>query len=682
LLKFLIHNCKMKKLLCISIFYSLASLSFAQMAQKPSGYRYQERAVAARLAPKNLDRDQVLQAGAKRPWLPDEALPKTYQAGFSSLNELQNRAEFDRVARVYDPGTVLEMPHVLFLVDMQDGNRVDFIHSRQYIFHEDYIRARYAGQKFSRAQINTNYEQTDRRFMLGTLSWQNSLQKWTYELWAGDVATASHIQLLQRQLSTHFFAPVSFKANSTAQERVGVASAVPLVTQAQVIGELKFVPLNQGKAVGRLRLAQTDEQISRLQPQDIAVLAELPLALPPIAGVVSASPSTVLSHVNVLAKSWNIPNAFVYNAPELLKALDGRWVRLQVTRTGYVLEAASQPNSVKSAKVNNRALVSINTSRQQVMPLQNMRRKDNAHCGAKAANLGSIQAAISAGKVTDTSAVPDGFCIPFAHYVAFMAQPAVRQSITQTLAMQDKVLRQQTLAQLQTSLLDAPVSAQHSAQWLQAWREQLQSAPVFARSSSNAEDLPGFSGAGMFSTVPNVTEEAALVSAVKQVWLSTLNWEALQALQSNGFKHSKIAMSVFVQKAVAAQSSGVMVTRDPFEKKYGNASYISAKRGLGIRVVEGKRVAEQVLFDRRSGAVQLLSLSADDKALLLDASGGVKEVDIPLGEAVLNDALVRRLDSVGLQLKKLFDNKDQDIEWATDDKGQLVILQSRPYAVN
>jgi rifampicin phosphotransferase len=672
----------MKKHLCMGIFCSLASLSFAQMAQKPSGYRYQERAVAAPLVPKNLDRDQVLQAGTKRPWLPDEALPKTYQAGFSSLKQLQNRAEFDRVARVYDAGTALEMPHVLFLVDMQDGNRVDFIHSRQYIFHEDYLRARYAGQKLTRAQINTNYEQTDRRFMLGTLSWQNALQKWTYELWAGDVATASHIQLLQTQLSTAFFASVSFKSNSTAQERVGIAAAVPMVTQAQVIGEQKFLPLNQGKAIGRLRLAQTDEQISRLQPQDIAVLAELPLALPPIAGVVSASPSTVLSHVNVLAKSWNIPNAFVHDAPALLKALDGRWVRLQVTRTGYVVEAASQPSNLKAKKVNNQALVRINTSRQHVFPLEQMRRADSVHCGAKAANLGAIQAAINTGKVTDTAAVPDGFCIPFAHYVAFMAQPAVSESITQTLDLKDNVLRQQALAQLQTSLLDAPVSAQHSAQWLQAWRDQLQSAPVFARSSSNAEDLPGFSGAGMFSTVPNVREEAALVRAVKQVWLSTLNWEALQALQSNGFKHSKIAMSVFVQKAVAAQSSGVMVTRDPFDKKYGNASYISAKRGLGIRVVEGKRVAEQVLFDRRSGAVQLLSLSADDKALLLDASGGVKEVEIPIGQAVLTDTLVRRLDSVGLQLKKLFSNKDQDVEWATNEAGQLVILQSRPYSVN
>jgi rifampicin phosphotransferase len=672
----------MKKLLCIGIFCSLASLAFAQMAEKPSGYRYQERTKLANPIPKNLSRDEVNQAATSRPWLPDEALPNTYQAGFSSLNQLQNRGEFDRVSRVYDLGTAVEMPHVLFLVDMQDGNRVDFIHSRQYIFHENYIRARYAGQKFTRAQINTNYEQTDRRFILGTLSWQNALQKWTYELWAGDVATAGYIQLLQTHLSEKFFAPVSFKSNSTTQERTGVAAAVPMVTQAQVIGELKFMPLNQGKAVGRLRLVQNDAQISLLQPQDIAVLAELPLAMPPIAGVVSASPSTVLSHVNVLAKSWNIPNAYVHDAPVLLKALDGRWVRLQVTRTGYVVEVASKPSALTGKKANKRALVSINTSRQLVFPLEQMRRADSMHCGSKAANLGAIQAAINSNKITDTAPVPDGFCVPFAHYVAFMAQPAVRQQLTQTLSISDSAKRQQALAQLQTSLLDTPVDAQHSAQWLKAWREQLQIAPVFVRSSSNAEDLPGFSGAGMFSTVPNVTAEADLVRAVKQVWLSTLNWEALQALQSNGFKHSKIAMAVFVQKAVASQSSGVMVTRDPFERKYGNASYISAKRGLGIRVVEGKRVAEQVLFDRYSGAVQLLSLSADDKALQLNPTGGVKEVEIPLGQTVLNDALVRRLDSVGLQLKKLFDNKDQDVEWATDEKCQLVILQSRPYAVN
>lgn len=634
-------------------------------------------------APASVSRQDMLNAVQSRPWLSDKKFSRRYQAGISALSKLSKRSEFDQLARVYDQGTAFELPHLLFLLDTQNGNRVDFIHSRQFIFHEDYIRARYAPEHFTRAQINTNYELPNRRFILGTLSWQNALQKWTYELWQGDNATPAHIALLQKRLSEQFFAPVSFKANSMAQETVGLAAGVPLVTQAQVMANQGFQPLQQGLALGRLRWVKDDAAAAHLQPQDIALLAEPPLSLPPVAGIISGSPSTVLSHINVLAKSWNIPNAYVRDAPILLQALDGRWVRFQVTRTGYVLEPAMPPKQGKPVKNPTRqALATPHSSRQNILPLAQLRRTSNVDCGAKAANLGAIQAAIRQGAVTGPAAVPDGFCVPFAHYRQFMAQPSVRVPVAQALAIQDPSLRQKTLLQLQSNLLHSPVAEAQSRQWLQAWNTQLGSQPVFVRSSSNAEDLPNFSGAGLFTTVPNVNSDAALLQAIKTVWLSTLNWQAQEALRHHGFAPDQLAMAVFVQDAVAAQSSGVMVTRDPFDARHRNASYISAKRGLGIRVVEGKKIAEQVLFDRRSGAIQLLSFSADDKSLVLDQQGGVKEVHTPIGQAVLSEALVRYLDATGVQLKKLFDGKDQDVEWALDERGQLVILQSRPYAAN
>ena len=58
-------------------------------------------------------------------------------------------------------------------------------------------------------------------------------------------------------------------------------------------------------------------------------------------------------------------------------------------------------------------------------------------------------------------------------------------------------------------------------------------------------------------------------------------------------------------------------------------TYISAKRGLGIKVVEGKkRQAEQVMYSSWSKAVQVLSRSAEDTQLVPDAAGGVREVPL------------------------------------------------------
>jgi len=45
---------------------------------------------------------------------------------------------------------------------------------------------------------------------------------------------------------------------------------------------------------------------------------------------------------------------------------------------------------------------------------------------------------------------------------------------------------------------------------------------------------------------------------------------------------------------------------------------------------------------------------------------------------VLTDDVIRRLVRAATSIKRLFGNRDQDIEWAYM-KGQIYILQSRPF---
>jgi len=201
---------------------------------------------------------------------------------------------------------------------------------------------------------------------------------------------------------------------------------------------------------------------------------------------------------------------------------------------------------------------------------------------------------------------------------------------------------------------------------------------VFVRSSSNSEDLAHFSGAGLYTTVPNVREAEALAAAVRTVWASVYNFEAWEARRAACLDEETIVMGVLVQTAVDSTASGVMVTRDPFDAAHRHATYISAKRGIGIRVVEGKRIAEQVMYSSRSKAVQVLHRSGDDVALQLDPAGGVREVPVQAGRAVLTDDLVQRLATAGAAIKRAFGGRDQDIEWAVRGE-RLVILQARPF---
>ena len=121
-----------------------------------------------------------------------------------------------------------------------------------------------------------------------------------------------------------------------------------------------------------------------------------------------------------------------------------------------------------------------------------------------------------------------------------------------------------------------------------------------------------------------------------------------------------------------------MISTDPFDTENKGVIYISAKRGLGIKVVEGQRIAEQVIYRPRTNAVQVLTRSEEDSLLTFDENGGVKEVPITGDRVVLTDEVIRRLVRAANGIKRVFGARDQDIEWAYM-KGQIYIVQSRPF---
>jgi phosphoenolpyruvate synthase/pyruvate phosphate dikinase len=309
------------------------------------------------------------------------------------------------------------------------------------------------------------------------------------------------------------------------------------------------------------------------------------------------------------------------------------------------------------------------------MPLSKMRAGDQIYCGAKAANLGEIKAKMK------NVLVPDGFSIPFAQYESFIIRNGIRERLKEIQSRPEFYeqiqYRRTALEKLRNEIESAEVDSAIVNSWIQQWNNQLEGKGVFVRSSSNAEDLKNFSGAGLFTTVPNVTSAEELEKAVKKVWASVYNFEAYESRRRAGIPDSLIRMSVFIQLAVNSDISGVMITKDPYNPIRWDITYIAAKRGIGIKVVEGKRIAEQVMYSISTKAVQLISRSEEDSELRLDEKGGVKEVPLETQSRVMSDELVEKLAMRGRKIKQIF-NEDMDIEWAVAGN-QIIILQARPY---
>ena len=589
-----------------------------------------------------------------------------------ALSAIKSQADFDLLSRIYEQGNEYEIPHILFLIDREDDGRTDYINTPKFRLHEHYL-ATILKPMLSKSELNQQYRSPNRRYLFGTISWQNSTQEYVYEFWEGDKITPELLKLAAGRLKDSFYAPLRYKTNSLWQETVAEQSKVPFITQESLIKNFPYLPLNQGKAIGTLRVIAKEDDLYNVGADDIIILKEVPLELPPVAGIISEKPSTALSHVNVLARGWGIPNIYLKDTEKILAPYIGRRIEFEATAKQYRIVRTNRNTTSKSFS-DGLTLPQPDVSDYSLRALANLHRDDSRYCGSKAANLGHIRAHIAG------SNVPDGFCIPFAYYQAMMDRLGINAATLIQIETQsggDNRKRRTALLTLQKKITDAEIPSEWKHRWAEQWRSQLNSKGVFVRSSSNSEDLPNFSGAGLYTTVPNVTDENALVEAVKQSWASVFNYSTYEARRIAGLPHDSVKMSVFVQQSINADLSGVLVTINPYDTAQKNSSYIAAKRGLGIRVVEGKRVAEQVVYNRRNDSVQRLSSSNETTALQLDKNGGVREVPVTSGN-VMNQEQIRRLDQTGQRIKQLFANGEQDIEWAFD-KGKLVILQARPY---
>lgn len=599
-----------------------------------------------------------------------------------SLPAVKSQAEFDALAVTYDPDTPYALPHELFVIDRKDQNKIYYVNTKRYAFHKDFVNGTYLSLERGREFFENNYLKPNRRFILGTIAYQSPLQRWTFEFWEGDLIPADQIKLAADVIRPTFFTAVAFKPNSIRQDDESRAVAgLDRVLQSDIAREQEYQALNVAKGLGRIHVIPKLDEHVEIGFNEILVLDEVPIQLPPVAGMITSHPSTPLSHINLLAKGWGVPNAYVKNALTLLKQYDGWWVEFDAKRDGYTIKRADQDQLHEyQRRLSQRLDVMkprFNLAETRLLGLRQQRAASAIAFGGKSANLGEVMNARLPGIV-----VPNGFTIPFYYYDEFLKANNLDDAIYALLNDQkfvhDPAYRREKLVHLRESIQQAQFDDKLQAQLLRRVKLEFAGKGLFVRSSSNSEDLPNFSGAGLYTTVPNVRGDRELIEAIKTVWASLWNFEAYEARERAVVDHSKIFMAVLIQEGINSESSGVMITTDPFDKDNKGAIYISAKRGLGIKVVEGKKVAEQIIFHERANAVQVLTRSDEDSLLTFDERGGVKEIAITGERVVLTDDVIRRLVSAATRIRRVFGSREQDIEWAYM-KGQIYIVQSRPF---
>ncbi|WP_333776373.1 PEP/pyruvate-binding domain-containing protein [Streptomyces sp. IBSBF 3136] len=636
-------------------------------------------------------------------------------------------------------GVLAGHPYLKVVVDRAERTW-HLLDTRVHPFHVDYIATRVLGMTMAELDADLDafnasvYMDPERRFLLGVLSLHAEQDPDGTER-PFLVLETTEADTMQGPLLEEFYCyvrervdgrlPLLLKPANHGQEHelasIGEAR-VPRILSHELFGNRTRTCLNPGEAEGRLRhfrtTAEYEAAAADLGWSDIVAMPRLPDDVPRVAGFINTAPITPLSHTNVLASGWGIPNAVVRDLDTLVRrdGLDGAWVRYRVREDSITLEPLpGRPALTRPAWHQQRIRIGTPLLRQApVLALDRLRRTDRDSYGTKAANLGELHhvldsrtadlttfyarprpprshllghlgarlgepgapaeelRATASAYVATTVRAPRGVALPFhLHHLFLTSSPTLQQGIGKlkmALELEAFDLVDPLCLNLQHLVRCTPMPDEVSRAITGAVPELLADGRrMVARSSSNAEDLPGFSAAGIYDSVTTVRGAEQLLDAVRQVWASLLSPRSVRLRHQAGISLDDTYMGVIVQEYVPAALGGVLVTCDPTRREDFRNVYVNCTPGSPERVVDGTVLPQQYLYNTVEGGGRTVDVGSTGEDL-------PSRTRLALARLALTGRLLQSHFSV--------DDTDQalDVEWLMTDQGAFHLVQIRPYA--
>ena len=425
--------------------------------------------------------------------------------------------------------------------------------------------------------------------------------------------------LLEDNLAVHF--PNFVLPSAQRELPLFRESRLNLVFDEDIYSGTDFIALNTEEGYGLLRVLEADE---RPNPRDVVIYEALPNELPRIAGIVSTVPQTPLSHVNLRAIQNGVPNAFIRDALDNtdIVSLLGRLVHYRVTGDGYTIRAAARAevdahyDSLRPAQAQTPPR---DLSVTEIAPLSEIGFDDWTSFGVKAANV-----AVPGTLGFPEGTVPDGFAVPFYFYDKFMEEHGLYDRIKTMPAdpgfQTDFAVQEDELKKLRKAIKDAETPDWMTAALTTMHATFPEGTSLRYRSSTNNEDLPGFSGAGLYDSKtqdPEETEEDGIAKSLKAVFASLWNFRAFIERDFYRIDHLAAAMGVLVHPNYSDElANGVAVSFDPAGGE-GNY-YVSTQIGEDLVTnPDALSVPEELLLNSGRYAVLAPSNQVEPGQLLM-----------------------------------------------------------------
>jgi pyruvate,water dikinase len=396
----------------------------------------------------------------------------------------------------------------------------------------------------------------------------------------------------------------SQEADLRAAEDDFAAAGIPWMRREHLYGDVTLQLLNPGVAYGTLRRMTPEELESAIVSfNDILLLTRLPNSLPIVGGTITEESQTPLAHVNVAARTRGTPNMALLHAADdpRIAPLLGKLVRFEVAAGDFLLEETTldQAMAFWDSQQKDPMVPEYDLDETALRSLDELGFDDAVRVGAKAANVAELSVLLGDN-------APHGFAVPFHYYQQFMEE-TVRSDAACLAAAEDCLeegrlppvcldalalcgdgesaeplwsyvdrllehprfvaetpLREATLDGLRHIIRHAPTDPGLAAELNARVAEEFGLAPVRLRSSTNAEDLEGFSGAGLYTSLSAwAAGEDAAGERIRRVWASVWNFKAFEERRFWNMDHMAVKMGVLVHQAFPSEeANGVLITQN------------------------------------------------------------------------------------------------------------------------
>ena len=580
------------------------------------------------------------------------------------------------------------------IVDQADSDKLYFTNSQRFPIHYDFASANLSGHGLPPIGEITLFNSTEyyspaRRFLLGAITYYENPGVWVYEIAPYDTATADMVEKAYTQIQKATFFGDSLYFHPTSSSVAELASKLPksvkVITSDELFAGIDYQPLNLGESMGQLRFYEASKLgTTYVGPRDIAVLDHVPNDIAVVSGLITEELQTPLSHVNVLSQNRGTPNMALRGAFHStdLRALENAWVRLVVDPFEYKIEEVTKAEADAWWDQHKPDPIQVPDADLSVTDLRDaelIRVKDIPAFGGKASHFGDMT------QIGPLVPLPKAFAIPFYYYKQFMADNGFDAQIDAMLVddkfVNDPVYRDERLATLRADIELAPIDPAFESTLLAKLGEEFPGLPMRFRSSTNSEDLNGFTGAGLYTSKsgdPNDPDKP-MRNAIRKVWASLWNFRAFEEREYRGIPHKAVAMALLVHRSFPAEeANGVALTANMFDASQP-AFYINAQAGDQSVVLPDPGVTADSFLYYYYYPNQPISYFSHSSL-------------IPEGETVLSAAqtyqLGQALEAIHQHFAPYYQTGDNfyamDVEFKFDDDGSggeatLTIKQARPH---